>query len=170
MQGPLGRATSTSLISTGSLSPIHPLSILGYHHGTPTFTGADPSSMKTHVQSLQKLRSVCNVAVASTITIAATELTIRWNKIQSVQFADLCGGPDNTSFDRHRYHSTHLLTFAFQKGGPSRLHQHRHGAWRNPRSRPEWPSLVDREGPVPVTSTLARNDNADVARNCSSCR
>ena len=36
-----------------------------------------------HVESLQQLRSACNVAVASTI-ITATELTIKWNKIQGV--------------------------------------------------------------------------------------
>ena len=36
-----------------------------------------------HIKSLQKLRSACNVAVASTV-ITATELTIKWNKIQGV--------------------------------------------------------------------------------------
>lgn len=36
-----------------------------------------------HVESLQQLRSACNVAVASTI-ITATELTIKWNKISGV--------------------------------------------------------------------------------------
>ncbi len=35
------------------------------------------------MESLQKLRSACNVAVASTI-ITATELTIKWNKIRGV--------------------------------------------------------------------------------------
>ena len=41
------------------------------------------SPRRTHVESLQQLRSACNVAVASTI-ITATELTIKWNRIRGV--------------------------------------------------------------------------------------
>ena len=44
---------------------------------------ADFLHRRMHVESLQQLRSACNVAVASTI-ITATELTIKWNKIQGV--------------------------------------------------------------------------------------
>lgn len=43
-----------------------------------------------HVESLQQLRSACNVAVASTV-ITATELTIKWNKIQGVHSLNSAG-------------------------------------------------------------------------------
>ena len=49
----------------------------------PSAHKADISSRMTHIDSLQKLRSTFNIVVASTV-IAATELTIRWNKIQGV--------------------------------------------------------------------------------------
>ena len=52
-------------------------------YGIPCLSDADISSRPTQIESLQKLRSVCNVAVASTV-IAGTELTIKWNKIQGV--------------------------------------------------------------------------------------
>ena len=49
----------------------------------PRLSGTDISSRPTQIESLQKLRSACNFAVASTV-IAGTELTIKWNKIQGV--------------------------------------------------------------------------------------
>ena len=52
-------------------------------YGIPCLSDADISSRPTQIESLQKLRSACNVAVASTV-IAGTELTIKWNKIQGV--------------------------------------------------------------------------------------
>ena len=52
-------------------------------YGIPCLNGTDISSRPTQIESLQKLRSACNVAVASTV-IAGTELTIKWNKIQGV--------------------------------------------------------------------------------------
>ena len=53
------------------------------HYGIPCLSDTDISSRLTQIESLQKLRSACNVAVASTV-IAGTELTIKWNKIQGV--------------------------------------------------------------------------------------
>lgn len=51
---------------------------------------ADRFISKESVDSLQQLHTVFNVAVASTV-VAATELTIRWNKIEGVNSLSSAG-------------------------------------------------------------------------------